>query len=435
MKRLAVLVLIAVLIPALCVMAKNNSTIQGKNGNKAGNAAKADDQKSNRNSGQGKQKAAGNQDVIINVKQGSSGGHNRNFPSQKKQQPAKQQAAGNKPSYGKLQWTTNNQAKQRVQKGQAQQFTAPVKQDNRNVQKNKTINKNTAVNNVRISTGKAAGVAHLNPAKRAEIKVKLKKLGVKTQPGYIMNRAEVIHTDRKHSRITFPKTGFDKRPIKAAAISPRHFNDSVVRTSMSLIVSVSFQNTFLKFYSTEKKPGHYYWHNGRNFNYCHYIDRIGYHWYGWYVGSKYFWTRYFKNRWWWYDGDFGRWCFWNNGFWWWQDPYHIGDLYFYNDIEYIPVNSAEDNVAVAVPDNASMRTYVNPDDTRVVKVVADTQDAFLYDASSQPEFAPVYLASGVRDVMFSDPGSGKPLEIILKLNDGSFDMFDGYGNAYNAAQE
>jgi hypothetical protein len=144
-------------------------------------------------------------------------------------------------------------------------------------------------------------------------------------------------------------------------------------------------------------------------------------------------VRNFDSRWWWYDADFDRWCFWNDGFWWWQDPYHIGDLYCYNDNSYVPVNSANDNVAVAVPDNGNVHSYTSPDNTRVVKVVADTQGAFLYDVSNQPKFSPIYLASGVQDVMFSDTTSGKPLEVILKLNDGTFDMFDGSGEPYNAA--
>jgi hypothetical protein len=41
------------------------------------------------------------------------------------------------------------------------------------------------------------------------------------------------------------------------------------------------------------------------------------------------------------------------------------------------------------------------------------------------------MASGVQSVQFSDPNNGRPLEIILKLNDGSYDMFNAQGNPYN----
>jgi hypothetical protein len=85
-------------------------------------------------------------------------------------------------------------------------------------------------------------------------------------------------------------------------------------------------------------------------------------------------------------------------------------------------------------DDANARSYTSPDKARIVKVVADTKDAFLYDTAKPPAFKPVYLASGVADVRFSDTGNGngKGLEIMLKLGDSSYDMFDANGNAYNS---
>ena len=85
-----------------------------------------------------------------------------------------------------------------------------------------------------------------------------------------------------------------------------------------------------------------------------------------------------------------------------------------------------------MPDSSNVNIYTSPDNTRKVKLVADTHDAFLYDNSNPPTFDPIYLASGVKEVMFSDASSEKPLEIILKLNDGTFDMFDSFGNPYNS---
>jgi hypothetical protein len=201
---------------------------------------------------------------------------------------------------------------------------------------------------------------------------------------------------------------------------------------MSRVSGSDWQDRVRGFNQSENQTGRYFWHKDNNFDYCHYVDNSGYDWYGWYSGNSYFWTRNFNDRWWWYDADFDRWCFWNNGFWWWQDPYHMGDIYCYNDADYIPCNSAEDNVAVTVPDDANMRSFTSPDKTRVVKVVADTKDAFLYDTAKSPAFNPVYLASGVADVQFSDTGNGRGLEIMLKLGDSSYDMFDANGNAYNS---
>lgn len=109
----------------------------------------------------------------------------------------------------------------------------------------------------------------------------------------------------------------------------------------------------------------------------------------------------------------------------------MGDLYCYDDEQYVPCNSADDDIIVTGPENASMQSYTSPDNTRIVKVDSDTQDAFLFDNETPPAFVPIYLASGVKNVMFSDTSNGRPLEIVLTLNDGSFDMFDGQGTPYN----
>ena len=186
--------------------------------------------------------------------------------------------------------------------------------------------------------------------------------------------------------------------------------------------------------TNETQRNRTYWHADNGFNYTHYIDNSGYHWYGWYTGDQYFWTRNYEGRWWWYDSGYNRWCFYNNNYWWWQDPYHVGDLYCYADDSYIPANSADDQIVVTSPDQPGVADYNSPDGTRTVKIAYDAHDAFLYDTADPPGFDPVYLASGVQSVQFSDTSNGRPLEIILKLNDGSFDMFDGQGNSYNPGQ-
>jgi hypothetical protein len=204
---------------------------------------------------------------------------------------------------------------------------------------------------------------------------------------------------------------------------------------MGLVNSASWRGRVEGFGRNERDPRRYYWHHEHDFDFCHYLDDSGYNWYGWYLGSHFFWTRYFNSRWWWYDTDFDRWCFWNDGFWWWQDPYHMGDIYMYNNNSYVPGNSQDDQVAVAAPEKAGQSTFASPDGTRTVKVVTDTQDAYLYDTSKEPSFNPVYLASGVKDVQFSDTSNGRPLQIVLKLNDNSFDIFDGQGLPYSPVEQ
>ncbi len=426
MKRLTILVLTVILVSALYVMARDQRDLQEDKDKKEAPPPSV-------------QANTIHQQVVINISHPSSGGHNRNFPSQQPQQQQQpvQQQENQALTYSRLQLPPANETKPFVQNKPPVQTKPQVQQQAVAPQVNNYPNeiKNIGVINqmpiVNTSGIKATSVIHHHPYEPNYVRKKLQKLGVTVEPGYITNREEVIHTDREHSIVGYPKTGVDNQPLKVAAVSYRHFNDSVVRTQMSLVSSSDWQGKINGFNKTETDTGHYYWHKDDNFNYCHYIDNWGYHWYGWYVGSNYFWTRYFNNRWWWYDADYDRWCFWNDGFWWWQDPYHVGDLYCYDNAFYIPVNSAEDNVAVTVPDSTDMQTFTSPDNTRVVKVIADTQDAFLYDTANPPAFNPVYLASGVQDVLFSNSNNGRPLEMVLRLNDGSFDMFDSNGNPYN----
>ena len=412
MKRITIFALTMILVPAMVSMARDNG---GSRDDSGGIVAETDKQLAVHVNG----KAATQQPVIIDMNRPSSGGYNRNFPGQQQNNTALKQA-NSVPYYGRLKWTPNSRGRQWLLN-----LAWTQKQKN---------GLNEPGNKGAINSKPAAIVSHHHPYEPDYVRQKLKKLGVVSEPGYITNREDVIHTDKAHSMIVYPKTGFDNRPLHAAAVSSRNFNDKAVRAQMSMVNNAPWQDTIRGLNRTEIQANHYYWHNEKNFNYCHYIDNFGYHWYGWYTGNQYFWTRNYNNRWWLYDGDYDRWCFWNDGFWWWQDPYHIGDLYCYNNANYIPVNSAEDNVAVTVPDSGNTLAFTSPDRTRMVKVIADTQDAFMYDTLNPPVFNPVYLASGVKDVKFSDTGNGRPLEIILTLNDNSFDMFDGSGNPYNPGQ-
>ncbi len=52
--------------------------------------------------------------VVINMNRGSSGGHNRNYPSQ---QPANPQPVRNQPSYGQLHWNNQVATRPAIQPG------------------------------------------------------------------------------------------------------------------------------------------------------------------------------------------------------------------------------------------------------------------------------------------------------------------------------
>jgi hypothetical protein len=350
--------------------------------------------------------------LTINMGHQSSGGHNRNYPSQSQARPG----AGSPPSWGQV-----------YRPGPA--MRQPLRQ------LAPTGSPSLRAAQIQGAAGTAgprpANAVHHHAYTQGYIRQRLQKAGVKAEPSYITDRAEMIHTDRAHSTIPLPRQGADGRAYSGKAISPRGADAGRLRDTMRTVNGQSLGAAVEKNNREETKAGRYYWHHEGGLDYCHYRDGSGYQWYGWYFGAQFFWTRNFEGRWWWYDGDFDRWAFYNEDFWWWQDPYHLGDLYCYDNGSYVPVNSQNDQVQVTQPDTVALQSFASPDQTRTVKLVSDSQDAFLYDMADPPSFEPIYLASGVQRVEFSDTGNGRPMEIVLKLNDGSFDLFDGQGKAYN----
>jgi hypothetical protein len=318
------------------------------------------------------------------------------------------------PSYGHIQWsrTTRTHQKSAVS---AQRVQA-------------TRQLTTA----RVAGVRSANVVHHHAYQQGYVRQKLAKIGVKSEPSHITDRSEMVSTDRAHSMISYPQTGPKGAAIQGKLVGARQFNNAGVRAQMSLVNRPAFSEQIGRYNASENQRGQTYWHNGNGFNYAHYIDNSGYHWYGFYSGSQYFWTRNYAGRWWWYDSGYNRWCFYNDNYWWWQDPYHVGDLYAYDNADYIPANSADDQIVVSGDEQANEAVYNSPDGSRRVKLVQSDGDAFLYDTAAIPTFDPIYLASGVQSVQYSDVNNGRPLEIILKLNDGSYDMFAADGQPYSS---
>jgi len=325
---------------------------------------------------------------------------------------------GQQPSYGNVQW--NHTAQTRTRSAVPAQRVQATRQ----------------LNAKPVAGVRVANVVHHHAYTQGYVRKSLSKIGVKTEPSHITERSEMVTSDRAHSMIHYPTTGPKGEAIRGSLVNARQFNSPAVRAQMSLVNRPTFSQQIGRFNASENVNGRTYWHSGDGFNYAHYVDNSGHHWYGFYSGNQYFWTQNYAGRWWWYDTGFNRWCFYNNNYWWWQDPYHLGDLYCYDDDSYIPANSADDQIVVNGNESANESVYKSPDGSRVVKLVQNDGDAFLYDTAAVPTFDPIYLASGVQNVQFSNVNNGRPLEIILTLNDGSFDLFGADGKSYNTeAQE
>jgi hypothetical protein len=167
---------------------------------------------------------------------------------------------------------------------------------------------------------------------------KLQGLGVSQVPHRFQSRTQILSSDSAHSVMNFPRQGMNGGSIQGNMISARNYNDPLVRNHMATLANVSGGFSDAQFrgqMAQESARGQYYWHQGNGFNYCHYNDAWGYSWYGWYLGQSYFWTRYYGNSWWVYDDASNRWSYWSNGWWWWQDPDNLGQMYIYENGDYV----------------------------------------------------------------------------------------------------
>jgi len=187
----------------------------------------------------------------------------------------------------------------------------------------------------------------------------------------------------------------------------------------------------------------YRWYDWGGYRVAHHYDEFGFHWFGWYVGGVYFWTRYYNDLFWWYDPYWHRWCYFRDGHWWWQDPDNAEVVYIYSGESYYryepttggvvmtpdqtpPVDAppAEDQPA---PPADGAKVYCSQDGSRCVDVSGDEARAYLRDTADPPAFEPVLLDSGVSDVRFRLDGDGRLEQILLLKGDGSFVLFDPQG--------
>jgi hypothetical protein len=263
------------------------------------------------------------------------------------------------------------------------------------------------------------------------VRERLKDIGLDHEPQRISKRSEILVSPRRQSSIPLPKVGPGGKAWHGSLLRPAGVQLSIVNQHMAVVSAGLWQGRILSHDREERRAGRYYWHRDSGFDYCHYYDPFGFHWYGWYFGSQFFWTRHFGSRWWWYDSAFDRWTYYNEGYWWWQDPSHRDDLYCYRDGYYQPITAAVNRASAAAPSPAEdAPPWKSPDGTCQVKLLSG--DAFLYDLGDPPAFDPQFLASGVSSVEYSPGANGQPLEILLKLKDGGFKLFDAQGRPYRA---
>jgi len=279
---------------------------------------------------------------------------------------------------------------------------------------------------------RGSGSGYSNGGSASFVSPRLRSLGVRSVPRSFTNRSQLFSAGSGRN-LGLPSQGPRGESFRASVVSPHAMNSTMVRNNMARVNTLGFRSQIRTFNARETMVGHYYWHNYNGSNFCHYYDRWGCHWYGWYFGSSFYWSCWWGNYWWWYDPAYYRWCYWYDGWWWWQNPDNVQEIDAYNNGEYVPSNSGETQTSETQSSTSiapeQIRAFNNKDESRLVKLAGDSHDAFLYDTTSTPSFKAKYLASGVTDVRFSNTDNGKPLQIMLGLADGSFELYDADGNA------
>lgn len=216
----------------------------------------------------------------------------------------------------------------------------------------------------------------------------------------------------------------------------RTFNNTTIINNINARVGMGSRLT----------PGSHYWFYDNGIRYSHYYDPYSVHWFGFYMGDVYFWTRWHNGLPWWQDSRRSRWLYYRGGNWWYQDPGNTTIVYIYRDgdyYRYTPVRGgyeARPEPPTAPQDPASRpnqeTAFYSEDATRLVQVMGERREAFLYDnTGDEPAFL-AFLAAGVETVQFSGASGDTPLQILLTIvdKDGvkSFKLFNADGSAFGA---
>jgi hypothetical protein len=195
----------------------------------------------------------------------------------------------------------------------------------------------------------------------------------------------------------------------------------------------------------------YDWHSWNGLNVCHHYDEFGFHWWGFYIGDIYFWTRFYNDGYWWYDPYWHRWVWLRDGQWWWQDA--DGVVYLYNGGTYYRYGQGDGGVIMTPdptppvdvppgdPTPVNQTSVYSLDGTRSVQITGDAKDAFLYDLTVTDPNSPAaqgkWLASGIASAAFVNGSDGSISQIVLTATDedGAATLtFDRDGNSLDSAQ-
>jgi hypothetical protein len=175
----------------------------------------------------------------------------------------------------------------------------------------------------------------------------------------------------------------------------------------------------------------YHWHDWNGWRVCHHYDEFGFHWWGFYVGEVYFWTRYYNDNYWWFDPYWHRWVYMRDGQWWWTGPdgwvyvYNGGVYYHYQPADGGVIMTPDPTPPVDVPPGdpapANQTSVYSLDGTRSIQITGEGKDAYLYDLTAadpqSPEAQGKYLASGVKSAAFVNEGDAVKSIVLTAVDE------------------
>jgi hypothetical protein len=185
------------------------------------------------------------------------------------------------------------------------------------------------------------------------VPAKFQTMGVQHFPPRFERKQLMV--ERRHYEIVRPQRGPDGYVISQREYDRDTFyHDPYVHDHMAYIDGGNFAYD----YPNETQPNRYYWHyDPQGFIYNHYYDSNGYHWYGFYIGDRYFFTRRYQDHWWWYDPAAGRWVFWNDGQWYAQDP-NSSILYVNNGGNYLATDGTSANLNLNLGGGSNVNVHI-----------------------------------------------------------------------------
>lgn len=222
---------------------------------------------------------------------------------------------------------------------------------------------------------------------------------------------------------SFPSAAPSASPRARVGIAPRQAPAAAAPPAPA----ATLDSPIRRIEGTHRTRGRHTWHSHGGRRYSHYYDGRA-HWYGWYGGSRFYWTRPWGGYWWWYEPGFGRWNYWHAGHWWWHGP--AGATYIYMSDGYYPYDAVRAPVA---PAPGAGGAWTSPDGTRVVEVTGPDAQAVLYEKNGQEMIYRGFLGKEVQRARFSAATARSAATILIEFRDGTFALFDYAGRRLDAA--